>query len=398
MHSKGKQAVSSISTISSGKRRREDDVELRNYDSASTVVAGFLKGPLNSYNETGKPPAVRRRLEDATPATSMSREISANQMTRNVSTTSTAATSQAPASPRDKRPSEILSGGDPFGYLNTSASPAPAPATTRQSAFSQPSFSSWASTSATLLTNPNSPPLGGLLSTTYAGSPTSIYHDVRPQRRQPCRSRNGTGRWPVSPDAVARQFILRHPDSRFIKPLRLRSSNTSATASRVLPRTVCKYNPHRRSRGKDSLVVSRCATLVQKRRDKSTSPPYLPGMGALPPQRGRRESFLHQQDSVAQVLRGKGTVLTMHTQANFPRIAGRQWFIRSSLISSLPDDIVNETVLQFADSPVGCSEWAIILHDLSDVWASVRLRSLLPRYISGKWDWTTPAVSKPPKR
>lgn len=52
------------------------------------------------------------------------------------------------------------------------------------------------------------------------------------------------------------------------------------------------------------------------------------------------KSFLHQQDSVAQVLRGK---------------AGNKWFIRSALISSLPDDIVHKTVLQFADTPVGCT-------------------------------------------
>ncbi|OAX37778.1 hypothetical protein K503DRAFT_866620 [Rhizopogon vinicolor AM-OR11-026] len=52
------------------------------------------------------------------------------------------------------------------------------------------------------------------------------------------------------------------------------------------------------------------------------------------------KSFLHQQDSVAQVLRGK---------------VGNKWFIRSALISSLPDDIVNKTVLQFADTPVGCT-------------------------------------------
>lgn len=32
-----------------------------------------------------------------------------------------------------------------------------------------------------------------------------------------------------------------------------------------------------------------------------------------------------------------------------------RWFIRSALISSLPDDIVNKTVLQFADTPVGCT-------------------------------------------
>lgn len=53
------------------------------------------------------------------------------------------------------------------------------------------------------------------------------------------------------------------------------------------------------------------------------------------------KSFLSQQDSVAQVLRGR---------------RGNQWFIRSALISSLPDEVINKTVLEFADTPVGCSE------------------------------------------
>jgi hypothetical protein len=52
------------------------------------------------------------------------------------------------------------------------------------------------------------------------------------------------------------------------------------------------------------------------------------------------KTFLSQQDSVAQVLRGK---------------RGNQWFIRSALISSLPDEVINKTVLEFADTPVGCS-------------------------------------------
>jgi len=51
-------------------------------------------------------------------------------------------------------------------------------------------------------------------------------------------------------------------------------------------------------------------------------------------------SFLRQQDSVAQVLRGK---------------VGRQWFIRSSLITSLPDEIIHKTVLQFSTGPAGCT-------------------------------------------
>lgn len=52
------------------------------------------------------------------------------------------------------------------------------------------------------------------------------------------------------------------------------------------------------------------------------------------------KTFHHQQDSVAQVLRGK---------------AGNKWFIRSTLICSLPDEIINKTVVQFAETPVGCT-------------------------------------------
>jgi len=52
------------------------------------------------------------------------------------------------------------------------------------------------------------------------------------------------------------------------------------------------------------------------------------------------KTFLSQQDSVAQVLRGR---------------RGNQWFIRSALISSLPDDLINKTVIEFADTPVGCT-------------------------------------------
>jgi hypothetical protein len=52
------------------------------------------------------------------------------------------------------------------------------------------------------------------------------------------------------------------------------------------------------------------------------------------------KAFLAQQDSVAQVLRGQ---------------KGRKWFIRSTLVASLPDEVIHQTVAQFADTPVGCS-------------------------------------------
>ncbi len=69
------------------------------------------------------------------------------------------------------------------------------------------------------------------------------------------------------------------------------------------------------------------------------------------------KSFLHQQDSVAQVLRGKGytSFIVIHGLL-IQFSAGRQWFIRSALITSLPDDIIHETVLNFSDTPDGCSK------------------------------------------
>ena len=74
------------------------------------------------------------------------------------------------------------------------------------------------------------------------------------------------------------------------------------------------------------------------------------------------KAFLNQQDSVAQVLRAKGSY-RRHRRLPAPILtyryisppAGRQWFIRSTLITSLPDEIINQTVIEFADTPIGCS-------------------------------------------
>ncbi|KAF9562951.1 hypothetical protein CPC08DRAFT_749159 [Agrocybe pediades] len=93
--------------------------------------------------------------------------------------------------------------------------------------------------------------------------------------------------------------------------------------------------------GKDSLMVVQMCYIGPREKGQE----YLAAISSWDGERCLlnevdEKSFLHQQDSVAQVLRGK---------------AGRQWFIRSALISSLPDDIINDTVLQFADTPVGCT-------------------------------------------
>ncbi|KAF8627621.1 hypothetical protein AX15_004319 [Amanita polypyramis BW_CC] len=93
--------------------------------------------------------------------------------------------------------------------------------------------------------------------------------------------------------------------------------------------------------GKDSLVVIQMCYVGPKERGQE----FLAAISSWDGENCLlnevdEKSFLHQQDSVAQVLRGK---------------AGRQWFIRSALISSLPDDVINDTVIKFADTPLGCT-------------------------------------------
>ncbi|KAG8789407.1 hypothetical protein FRC12_013555 [Ceratobasidium sp. 428] len=54
----------------------------------------------------------------------------------------------------------------------------------------------------------------------------------------------------------------------------------------------------------------------------------------------QEKEFVWQQDSLAKVLKGG---------------AGRKWFIRSDLISSLTDEIIHQTVKRFGDTPDGCT-------------------------------------------
>ena len=72
------------------------------------------------------------------------------------------------------------------------------------------------------------------------------------------------------------------------------------------------------------------------------------------------KSYLAQQDSVAQILRGKGRysgfVIQSFGSCVSQTPAGRQWFIRSALIHSLPDETINQTVIEFANTPIGCSK------------------------------------------
>ncbi|KAI0629552.1 hypothetical protein C8Q77DRAFT_1076036 [Trametes polyzona] len=92
---------------------------------------------------------------------------------------------------------------------------------------------------------------------------------------------------------------------------------------------------------KDSLVVIQMCYVGPK----EDGMPYLQAISSWDGERCllnevNEKSFLNQQDSVAQVLRGK---------------VGRQWFLRSALITTLPDEVINRTVLEFADTPIGCT-------------------------------------------
>jgi len=119
--------------------------------------------------------------------------------------------------------------------------------------------------------------------------------------------------------------------------------------------------------GKDSLMVVQMCYIGPREKGQE----YLQAISSWDGERCLlnevdEKSFLHQQDSVAQVLRGKGAVqipMRSYRQLIFV-IAGRQWYIRSALISSLPDDVVNETVIQFANTPVGCSKFLVFVSQL----------------------------------
>ncbi|OSC96632.1 hypothetical protein PYCCODRAFT_1378794 [Trametes coccinea BRFM310] len=92
---------------------------------------------------------------------------------------------------------------------------------------------------------------------------------------------------------------------------------------------------------KDSLIVIQLCYVGPKEKGME----YLQAISSWDGERCllnevNEKSFLNQQDSVAQILRGK---------------AGRQWFIRSALITTLPDEVINKTVLEFADTPIGCT-------------------------------------------
>ncbi|KAH9485621.1 FAD-linked oxidoreductase [Psilocybe cubensis] len=459
VNSKGKKVQSNLSVASSGKRRREEDANLRHYDSASLAVASFLRGPAfpprSSKQEDGPSPSVRRRIDhhessssslSPAPVISQTSSGSSNsgsdfreQSSSTVGTTPSpppedCATSGNGANALYLPPSiGAPPGANPFGYLDTTNNfPSIPPPTVLPSSYnSLPVMSSWGTPSDSLISN-------GPFS--FGDAQMQIPAEVEPiyphayvtfgagmrqkeidtyTARQKLEARYITGSGdgipyhvPFAAHPVGSSIMLlggfgflsrlhglsvdnlvevemvladgrivvasedeytdlfyavrgagscfgiatRYKAKAYPVPVvfagNLLYRFNKATAPSLIKhfRDCVKGAPRELyanvlltagPAGKDSLVVIQMCYVGPEDKGKE----YLQALSSWNGEscllnEVNEKSFLHQQDSVAQVLRGK---------------AGRQWFIRSALISSLPDDIINETVLQFADTPVGCT-------------------------------------------
>lgn len=123
---KGKAGSSTTNAATSGKRRRDEDSELRSYDSASVVVASFLRAPGIPSEAAEMPsPSNRRRLDPGSSAVDAIRPelvVSGNAAGTEPPTLEDkqiAATSSIAKSPQKTTTTSTSSSskGDPFGYM-----------------------------------------------------------------------------------------------------------------------------------------------------------------------------------------------------------------------------------------------------------------------------------------
>lgn len=158
-NSKGKTSVGNYAS-GTGKRRREEDANLRQYDAASKSVAAFLHDPeLSPSSDAGPPPNVKRRMDPSpavpTPSTSVASGGKATFLSADSSSPSTSTDAMSSPStiltsassspgpfihevasrdPPGSKPyssSTTRSNADPFGYLDapTNFPPVPPPRT-----------------------------------------------------------------------------------------------------------------------------------------------------------------------------------------------------------------------------------------------------------------------------
>lgn len=125
---KGKVKSSTANASTSGKRRREEDNELRSYDSASSAVASFLQAPGLPSEPPDFPPSNRRRLDPDSSAVSVTPQalISRNNpsTSESVSAENASVASASVNSPKKSTTDSLssLSGADPFGYMDADSS------------------------------------------------------------------------------------------------------------------------------------------------------------------------------------------------------------------------------------------------------------------------------------
>lgn len=168
VHSKGKKPQEP--TPNPGKRRREDDANLRHYDSASQTVASFLRDspislPGSRYD--GPSPSVRRRVDrpqassslasgaisqNSSGSSTLSDSVSGSSLVRTPSTLPTTPSTTPPSDvpPQiDHSTSTASNSGppdaNPFGYLEATSnfSPAPTPTALQSTYNPAPSMASW---------------------------------------------------------------------------------------------------------------------------------------------------------------------------------------------------------------------------------------------------------------
>ncbi|KAL0574904.1 hypothetical protein V5O48_007048 [Marasmius crinis-equi] len=163
-HSKGKRPITDVDTkpsnSSPGKRRREEDNDLRNYDLASPSAAAFLRGESSSSDHS--PHVIRRRISEHTYVSGSSsytseangstvrnggngngtngsgnsngQSSSSSSSTVTSRASSSNGSSQTPRAPVTTNNSGAPINADPFGYLNGPTKDIP----TMQSNFARP--------------------------------------------------------------------------------------------------------------------------------------------------------------------------------------------------------------------------------------------------------------------
>lgn len=175
-NSKGKKSQTSSGT-NPGKRRREEDANLRIYDSASHAVASFLRGPSLPASDTvdGPSPSVKRRLEGPeSPPRELADDSSSSSnsgFTSREQSASTVGTTPSPP-PADSiiftsftavRPDNTneplnftgsaTSNSNPFGYLETPNNFPPDPPITLHSSYHPSMATTWLSAYGSVFSN-----------------------------------------------------------------------------------------------------------------------------------------------------------------------------------------------------------------------------------------------------